>query len=96
MRELPRVNSALLADALRSFVAGELRITGLSGYVVGLSGGLDSAVSAALAAGAVGPERLVAVALPGPTSSPESLAHARFHVRCRPIDHIVVNCFQIH
>lgn len=77
MRELPRVNSALLADALRSFVAGELRITGLSGYVVGLSGGLDSAVSAALAAGAVGPERVVAVALPGPTSSPESLAHAR-------------------
>jgi NAD+ synthase len=77
VRELPRVNSALLADALRSFVAGELRITGLSGYVVGLSGGLDSAVSAALAAGAVGPERVVAVALPGPTSSPESLAHAR-------------------
>jgi NAD+ synthase len=77
MRELPSVNSALLADALRSFVAEELRITGLSCYVVGLSGGIDSAVSAALAAGAVGAERVRALALPGPTSSPESLAHAR-------------------
>jgi NAD+ synthase len=77
VRELPRVNSGLLADALRAFLAGELRITGLAGYVVGLSGGLDSAVSAALAAGAVGPERVRALALPGPTSSPESLAHAR-------------------
>jgi len=77
VRELPRVNSALLADALRAFLAEELRVTGLSVYVVGLSGGLDSAVSAALAAGAVGAERVCALALPGPTSSPESLAHAR-------------------
>ena len=77
MRELPSVNSALLADALRAFLAEELRVTGLGGYVVGLSGGLDSAVAAALAAGAVGAARVRALAIPGPTSSPESLAHAR-------------------
>ena len=77
MRELPRVNSELLAAALRSFVAEELRITGLGFFVVGLSGGLDSAVSAVLAAGAVGADRVRAVAIPGPTSSQESLAHAR-------------------
>ena len=77
MRELPRVNSELLADALRAFLAEELRTTGLAGYVIGLSGGLDSAVSAVLAAGAVGADRVRAVAIPGPTSSQESLDHAR-------------------
>jgi NAD+ synthase len=75
--ELPRVNPGLLAQALHGFLREELRVSGLAGYVVGLSGGLDSAVSAALAVGAVGPERVRALALPGPSSSPESLADAR-------------------
>ncbi len=77
MLELPRVSTALLADTLRHFLAEELRAAGLAGYVVGLSGGVDSAVSTALAAGAVGAERVLALALPGPTSSPESLRDAR-------------------
>jgi NAD+ synthase len=75
--ELPSVNPELLAQALHAFLREELRTSGLAGYVIGLSGGLDSAVSAALAAAAVGPERVRALAIPGPTSSPESLAHAR-------------------
>jgi NAD+ synthase len=75
--ELPRVNPELLAQALHAFLREELRTSGLTGYVVGLSGGLDSAVSAALAAVAVGPEKVRALAIPGPTSSPESLADAR-------------------
>ena len=77
MLELPPVNVRLLADALKAFLAEELRASGLAGYLVGLSGGVDSAVSAALAVAAVGPERVSALALPGPTSSPESLRDAR-------------------
>ncbi len=77
MLELPQVATALLAETLREFLAEELRAAGLAGYVVGLSGGVDSAVSAALAAGAVGADRVLALALPGPTSSPESLRDAR-------------------
>ncbi|MGE5236836.1 MAG: NAD(+) synthase [Acidobacteriota bacterium] len=77
MAELPPVNPELLGRALELFLAEELRASGLSGYVVGLSGGIDSAVSAALAVRAVGRERVVALALPGPTSSAESLADAR-------------------
>lgn len=77
MHELPAVSPALLARALESFLAEELRASGLAGYVVGLSGGIDSAVSAALAVAAVGAHRLTALALPGPTSSPASLADAR-------------------
>ena len=77
MRELPAVDSALLAAALQRFLAEELRASGLAGYVVGLSGGVDSAVSAALAVAAVGRERVTALALPGPTSSPASERDAR-------------------
>lgn len=76
MLELPPVNLELLARALEAFLKEELRASGLAGYLVGLSGGVDSAVSAALAAAAVGPGKVRALALPGPTSSPESLRDA--------------------
>jgi len=75
--ELPPVATGLLADTLQKFLAEELRASGMAGYVVGLSGGVDSAVSAALAAAAVGRERILALALPGPTSAPESLRDAK-------------------
>jgi NAD+ synthase len=89
--ELPPANPALLADVLRHFLAQELRAAGLAGYVVGLSGGVDSAVAAALAVGAVGAERVRALALPGPTSSQDSLADAvlvaeAFGVELRVVD----------
>lgn len=76
MDELPSVHLPLLAEALEQFLAAELAASGLSGYVVGLSGGIDSAVSAALAVRAVGAGRVTAVALPGPSSDPRSLADA--------------------
>jgi len=91
MAELPRVEPALLSDALRRFLAEELRAAGLSGYVVGLSGGVDSAVSAALAVAAVGAPRVHAYALPGPTSSPGSLADARAVAQALGLDLEVVD-----
>jgi len=46
------------------------------GIVLGLSGGIDSALSAAVAADALGPERVRAVMLPSPYTSAESLEDA--------------------
>ena len=46
------------------------------GAVVGLSGGIDSAVTAHLAAEALGPDRVLGVAMPGPVSSEHSLEDA--------------------
>ncbi len=77
MRELPGVNTALLSSTLERFLAEELRASGLAGFVAGLSGGVDSAVAAALAVAAVGRERVRTLALPGPSSAPESLSDAR-------------------
>src|SRR5436309_5370660 len=45
--------------------------------IVGLSGGVDSALTAFLAAEALGKENVIGVRLPYRTSSPESLAHAQ-------------------
>lgn len=49
---------------------------GFQGVVVGVSGGVDSAVSLFLAAEALGPEGVVGIRMPYATSSPESLEHA--------------------
>ena len=45
--------------------------------LVGLSGGVDSALTAFLAAEALGRENIIGVRMPYRTSSPESLAHAQ-------------------
>jgi len=45
--------------------------------VLGLSGGIDSALVAAFAADALGPEAVIGVAMPGPFSSPQSLRDAK-------------------
>lgn len=49
---------------------------GFPGVVLGLSGGIDSAISAAVAADALGPERVRAVMLPSPYTSTDSLEDA--------------------
>jgi NAD+ synthase len=46
------------------------------GVVLGLSGGIDSALSAAVAADALGPDRVRAVMMPSPYTSTESLEDA--------------------
>ena len=45
--------------------------------IVGLSGGIDSALTAAIAAEAVGAENVIGVGMPGPYSSPGSIEDAR-------------------
>lgn len=69
-------NPALLRRVLTGFVANEVRKVGVERVVVGLSGGVDSAVSAMLAAAALGPTNVLAIKMPYRTSSPESLEHA--------------------
>ncbi|HOA61701.1 MAG: NAD+ synthase [Verrucomicrobia bacterium] len=54
-----------------------LRKCGFTQAVLGLSGGIDSAVTACLAAAALGPENVHGVSLPSQFSSPGSLEDAR-------------------
>jgi NAD+ synthase (glutamine-hydrolysing) len=50
---------------------------GFRKVIIGLSGGIDSALTATIAADAVGPENVIGVGMPGPYSSEGSIADAR-------------------
>jgi NAD+ synthetase len=63
--------------ALRLALSDYASKCGFSTVVLGLSGGIDSAVTAAVAAEALGPGRVVGVGMPGPYSSRGSVADAR-------------------
>jgi NAD+ synthase (glutamine-hydrolysing) len=69
--------AAILHDALITGIRDYVRKCGFSKGLLGLSGGIDSAVSAALACAALGPENVWGVALPSPYTAPESTEDAR-------------------
>ena len=71
------IDAALVEDWLVHFLRDEMRRRGFGKVVVGISGGVDSAVSASLAARALGPANVIGVRLPYRTSSSESLAHGQ-------------------
>jgi NAD+ synthase (glutamine-hydrolysing) len=54
-----------------------VRKCGFKHVIIGLSGGLDSAVVAAIAVEALGPHNVTGVSMPGPYSSPGSITDAR-------------------
>ncbi|MDQ3082276.1 MAG: NAD(+) synthase, partial [Gemmatimonadota bacterium] len=71
------IDPELTANWLTAFLKEELRLRGFSRGVIGISGGVDSAVTAFLAARALGPENVTGIRMPYRTSSPDSLAHAQ-------------------
>nr|MBP7551668.1 NAD+ synthase [Gemmatimonadaceae bacterium] len=71
------IDAALVERWLVAFLRNEFTRRGFGTAIVGLSGGVDSAVVAALAARALGPTNVIAVRMPYRTSSPDSLAHAQ-------------------
>lgn len=64
-------------EALVSGVRDYVRKSGFSQVVLGLSGGIDSALTLALAVDALGPDRVLAVMMPYCHTSPMSLEDAR-------------------
>jgi NAD+ synthase len=75
------------ADDIRSFLAAYLGDSYADGYVVGVSGGLDSALAVHLLADAVGPDRVTGLLLPAAPSSPENVADARDVCDRLDVDH---------
>ncbi|MEO8437844.1 MAG: NAD+ synthase [Chloroflexota bacterium] len=77
--ELPgelAIDTDIARRVIGAFIRGQLEQAGFERAVLGLSGGIDSAVVAYLVAEAIGPERLLAVMMPYRTSSPASRTDA--------------------
>lgn len=72
-----RINTALAQKILVGFVRDAVIKVGFKKAVIGLSGGIDSALSCFLAAEALGPENVLAVRMPYQTSSEGSLTDAQ-------------------
>ena len=71
------IDPELTRHVLKAFLRDEIRKVGFEKAIVGLSGGIDSAVSCDLVAKAIGAHNVVAVRLPYKSSSPDSLEHAQ-------------------
>lgn len=71
------INTDLARRILTGFIRSEITRVGFTRAVIGLSGGIDSALSCYLAADALGPQNVLAVRMPYRTSSPDSLEDAQ-------------------
>ncbi len=75
--DLLHIDTEVTQLVLSKFLINEIGKAGFHKAVLGLSGGIDSALSCYLAAAALGAENVLALRLPYQSSSPESLAHAQ-------------------
>ena len=85
------INTDLARTILTGFIRSEVRRVGFERVVIGLSGGIDSALACVLAAEALGADNVFALRLPYQSSSPDSLEHAQliidqFKVRSETLD----------
>lgn len=71
------INTDVARQILTGFIKSEVSRVGYSRAVIGLSGGVDSALSFALAVESLGAENVLAVRMPYKTSSADSLEHAQ-------------------
>ena len=82
--ELPpelAIDTDIARRVIADFIRGQLRQAGFERTVLGLSGGIDSALVAYLTAEAIGAEQLLCVLMPYRTSSPASRSDAEEVVR---------------
>ncbi len=93
--ELLNMNPALVRDWLVEFLRDEIiRRRGFSKAIVGLSGGVDSALVTYLCAEALGAENVLTVRMPYRTSSHESLDHAQLVIDDLGVQHRTIEISQ--
>ena len=84
------IDTDVARQILTSFIRSEISRVGFSRVVIGLSGGLDSALSCALAVEALGPENVLVVRMPYRSSSSDSLEHAQLMIDQFKVQHETV------
>lgn len=76
-----RIDPPLARKLIVDFIRREITRVGIRRGVIGLSGGVDSALTAALTAEALGADNVLALMMPYRTSNPSSLADAEMMVK---------------
>ncbi|MCD6288182.1 MAG: NAD+ synthase [Candidatus Hydrogenedentes bacterium] len=84
------INCELADQILCGFIRNETEKVGVENVVLGVSGGVDSATSVALAARALGPEHVLGVRMPYATSLPESAQDAALVIEQFGIESITI------
>lgn len=84
------INIDLAVKILTGFIHTEITRAGFSHGVVGVSGGIDSALSCYLTTKALGPENVLAVRMPYKSSSPDSLEHAQMVIDALGVKSITI------
>ena len=85
-----KINTSLATRILTGFIRDSITKAGMSRAVIGLSGGIDSAVSAYLCALALGADKVLAVRMPYKTSSDNSLNDAERVVEDLGMPHLTL------
>ncbi|WP_068459111.1 NAD(+) synthase [Hyphomicrobium sulfonivorans] len=89
-RETLQLDAAVAVRAITQGISNQvLRRLRRRGAVIGLSGGIDSSVTAALCAAALGPQNVMAVLMPEKDSDPDSLRLGRLVAETYGIGHVV-------
>jgi NAD+ synthase len=76
-----KLSTNIVRELLVRFIKDQISNAGFNKAVIGVSGGVDSAVSATLAAEAMGKENVLGIILPYRTSNPKSLEDARLVIQ---------------
>lgn len=84
------MDAARVAKICESFIGREVDEAQAQGVVIGVSGGVDSAVGAYLCARALGPERVTGLLMPYKYSSADSLEHGKLVVSKTGIESEVI------
>ena len=85
-----------ITDAVVTGLADYCRKSNISKIVLGLSGGIDSAAAACVAAAAVGPENVLGIAMPSRFSSQHSLDDARHTAESLGIEFKIESIDELH
>ena len=84
------INAELATRILTGFIRDSIAKAGMARAVIGLSGGIDSAVSAYLSAKALGAENVLALRMPYKTSSASSLSDAEAVIEDLGLPHLTL------
>ncbi|MBU4534919.1 MAG: NAD+ synthase [Euryarchaeota archaeon] len=89
--QIPQLDVETTIKKIENFIKDKVESAGCSGVVLGLSGGIDSAVVAFLCQRALGPSKVLGLLLPSKTNTPLDLEHGQQVADVLKIESEVIN-----